>query len=141
MSTKSCILVEDVMLDITSFPVLSQQAILKDALSTMSSYSLGIACITDDITHELLGVLTDGDLRRRLLQVQKPFSAFLVDDAIKYSIRNPIKVTGKTSLFQAVQIMEDKRIWDLPVVNDAGTLNGLLHLHPAVNALLNNSFE
>ena len=139
MSTKPCILVEDVMLDITSFPVLSQQAILKDALLAMSSYSLGIACITDDKTHELLGVLTDGDLRRRLLQVQKPFSAFLVDDALKHSIRNPIKVSGKTSLSQAVQIMEDKRIWDLPVVNDAGTLNGLLHLHPAVNALLNNS--
>lgn len=139
MSTKSFLLVEDVMLDITSFPVLSQQAILKDALSAMSSYSLGIACITDDKTHELLGVPTDGDLRRRLLQVQKPFSAFLVDDALKHSIRNPIKVSGKTSLSQAVQIMEDKRIWDLPVVNDAGTLNGLLHLHPAVNALLNSS--
>jgi len=138
MSTRSSILAEDVMLGMSSFPVLSQHAILKDALRDMSSYSLGIACITDDKTHELLGVLTDGDLRRRLLQVQKPFSAFLVDDALKHSIRNPIKISRQTSLVQAVQIMEDKRIWDLPGVNDAGTLNGLLHLHPAVNALLNN---
>jgi CBS domain-containing protein len=33
--------------------------------------------------------------------------------------------------------MEQKQIWDLPVVDDKGTLVGLLHLHPAVQALLN----
>ena len=140
MSTRPSILVEDVILDTSSFPVLPRQAILKEALEAMSSYSLGIACIIDGKNHELLGVLTDGDLRRRLLQVQKPFSALLVDDALNHAIRDPIKVNGKTSLLEAVKIMEDRRVWDLPVVNETGILTGLLHLHPAVDALLTNSF-
>jgi CBS domain-containing protein len=32
--------------------------------------------------------------------------------------------------------MEEKQIWDLPVVSNEGKLVGLLHLHPAVQALL-----
>ena len=140
MSTRPSILVEDVILDTSSFPVLPRQAILKEALEAMSSYSLGIACIIDGKNYELLGVLTDGDLRRRLLQVQKPFSALLVDDALNHAIRDPIKVNGKTSLLEAVKIMEDRRVWDLPVVNETGILTGLLHLHPAVDALLTSSF-
>ena len=35
--------------------------------------------------------------------------------------------------------MEQNQIWDLPVINDEGILVGLLHLHPAVKILLNNS--
>ena len=41
------------------------------------------------------------------------------------------------TLLNAVNVMEQKQIWDLPVVDDKGTLVGLLHLHPAVQALLN----
>ena len=53
----------------------------------MDEYKLGIICIIDD-NFKLLGVITDGDLRRAILKSQKPFSAILVDDVIDYSVKN-----------------------------------------------------
>ena len=101
----------------------------------MGETRLGIACITNAENH-LLGIVTDGDIRRKLLTVQKPFSAFLVDDAIDHSIRKP-KITGpEVTLIAAVKSMEKFQIWDLPVVNELDQLVGLLHLHPAIKSLL-----
>ena len=85
---------------------------------------------------KLLGILTDGDIRRKLLKVQKPFSAFFVDDALEHAIRSPLTIQPGDTLVHAIDLMGEKQIWDLPVVNDQGILIGLLHLHPAVKALL-----
>jgi CBS domain-containing protein len=128
-------LVSTVMLPLDRFPVIRQTVILKEALEAMGSYHLGIACIVDD-AGQLLGLLTDGDIRRKLLKVQKPFSAFFVDDALDHAIRSPATILPTDSLVQAVDVMGKKQIWDLPVVDAGGKLVGLLHLHPAVQALL-----
>ena len=50
----------------------------------MSQFNLGILCIVDE-ENRLKGIITDGDLRRMLLNIQKPFSAFFIDDVIKHS--------------------------------------------------------
>ena len=131
------ILINDVMLNLDQFPVLSNNVILKESLEEMNNYKLGIVCIVDK-NNKLIGVLTDGDIRRKLLKVQKPFSALLVDDAILYSERNPITIRPDDKLKDSVKIMGLKQIWDLPVTNESGALVGLLHLHPAIKVLLNN---
>lgn len=128
-------LVRDVMLPLDRFPVIDERVILKEALEAMGKFHLGIACIVDD-RKKLLGILTDGDIRRKLLKVQKPFSAFFVDDALDHAIRSPVTTSPPDSLVHAVDVMERKKIWDLPVVDDRGNLVGLLHLHPAIQALL-----
>ena len=89
-----------------------------------------------DKDNKLLGILTDGDIRRKLLKVQKPFSAFFVDDALEHAIRSPITILPDDSLIDAISIMDKKQVWDLPVVDKQNALVGLLHLHPAVEALL-----
>ncbi|MFC2117194.1 CBS domain-containing protein [Bacteroidota bacterium] len=123
------------MLPLDKFPVIGKTIILKEALEKMGDSRLGIACIVDEETN-LLGILTDGDIRRKLLKVQKPFSAFFIDDALVYSIKSPITVNPNDTLIQAVELMGLKQVWDLPVVDDEGVLVGLLHLHPAIKALL-----
>ena len=128
-------LVRDVMMPLDRFPVISETLILKEALEEMGRSRLGIACIVD-VDGTLLGILTDGDIRRKLLKVQKPFSAFFVDDALDHAIRTPIATRPDDSLRNAIALMGEKQIWDLPVVEGQGTLVGLLHLHPAVQALL-----
>ena len=66
----------DVMLPLNRFPVIRERVILKEALEEMGSSRLGIVCIVNE-EKKLMGVLTDGDLRRKLLKVQKPFQLFL----------------------------------------------------------------
>ncbi len=137
MSTqKNDLMVNDVMLSLDRFPVIGERVILKEALEAMGGSRLGIVCIVDE-DHKLLGIVTDGDIRRKLLTVQKPFSAFFVDDALVHAIRMPATTSPDDSLVQAVELMGVKQIWDLPVVDKQGHLVGLLHLHPAIKALLN----
>lgn len=134
---KSKILVGDVMLPIGRFPVIKENTLFKEALEVMSSHKIGIACILNE-KNSLLGIVTDGDVRRMLLKVQKPFSAFFADDAIEHAVLNPHCVRANHTLLSAVNLMEQEKIWDLPVVDESGRLLGLLHLHPAVNALFNS---
>ena len=131
-------LVNDVMMPLNRIAVIHEKVILKEALEHMGQSRLGIACIVND-ENKLLGILTDGDFRRKLLKVQKPFSAFMVDDAIDHAIRTPLTTLPSATLIDAVSLMGDKQIWDLPVVDGNGILVGLLHLHPAVKALLSIS--
>ncbi len=127
--------VQDVMIPLDKFPVLPESILFKEALEAMSRFNLGIACITN-ADGKLLGLVTDGDVRRKLLKIQKPFSALFVDDALDHCIKFPITTTAKTKLIDAVDQMEKKHVWDLPVVDENGKLIGLLHLHPAVKAIL-----
>ena len=128
--------VEEVMLPLGQFPVVEKKTILKEALTEMGEANLGLVCIIND-KQELLGLITDGDLRRKLLKVQKPFSAFFVDDALVHANENPITCQPGDNLKTVVQLMGDKQIWDLPVVDQENHLVGLLHLHPAVKKLIN----
>ncbi len=129
------ILVRDVMLSLDHVPVISESTIFKVALEEMGNKRLGIACVVSD-KGNLSGIITDGDIRRKLLKVQKPFAAMLVDDAIDHAIRSPTTTSPNDSLLHAITLMENKRVWDLPVVDDAGKLLGLLHLHPAIKMIL-----
>lgn len=132
---KNSIKVKQVMLGLDNFPVLKHNTILKEVLEKMSGMRIGIACIVDE-NLKLLGVITDGDIRRMLLRVQKPFSAFFTDDAIEHAITSPLCTYSDETLLKAIELMDEKRVWDLPVVDDQGRLLGLLHLHPAIKAVL-----
>jgi len=129
------ILVSDVMITPDQFPVIKYTTLLKEALEEMGKYGLGTVCIVDD-KNKLCGILTDGDIRRKLLKVQKPFSAFFIDDAYIHSISKPICCKANDLLYRAVTIMGENKVWDLPVIDKDQKLLGLLHLHPAVKALL-----
>ena len=93
----------------------------------MSESKIGHACIVDK-EFKLLGVFTDGDFRRLILNIQKPLSALLGDDIIKYVTSNP-KTVFEDSLFSDVKkLMSQNKIWDLPVVDNQNRLLGLIHM-------------
>jgi DeoR family transcriptional regulator, catabolite repression regulator len=126
--------VGNVMLSTLEFPSVLGDTILKEAFEKMDSFGLGIVCVVNN-KDELLGVITDGDIRRKLLTIQKPLPAFLIDDAVNQAIKKPITISSNLTLVEAVRLMEKKQVWDLPVV-DNGKLVGLLHLQTAIKALL-----
>jgi len=127
--------VKKVMLNINQFPIVNENTILKETLEEMDKYGIGIACIVNNKNH-LIGIITDGDFRRKLLKVQKPFSAFYLDYAIDHAIISPVVCYPKDSLIDSIDLMGLKQVWDLPVIDDKKKLVGLLHLHQAISKVL-----
>lgn len=136
MSTQiDALTVSDAMLPLEKVPSVPTTMLLKEGLEEMGRQRLGIICITDT-GGVLQGILTDGDVRRKLLEVQKPFSALFSDDVIVHAVRTPLTVSPDMALRDAINLMEEKEVWDLPIVTDTGTLAGLLHLHPVVKLVM-----
>jgi len=126
MSTRA----RDKMKKLEQIPVLSETSSLKKALDLMSEKKLGIACFVDN-SGVLKGLLTDGDLRRLLLTKQSPLPALLVSDALSFGNSSPITAHEDDEVLQLQAVMNQKQIWDLPIVDSDNKLLGLLHRHDA----------
>ena len=129
------ILVKDIMLKMGQFPIVNENELFRESIEEMNKFGLGITCIVDS-QNKLLGVLTDGDIRRLILRVQKPLAAIFVDEAYSFSTTRFTKMNENAFLNEAVIKMEELKIWDLPVTDENGVLKGLLHLHPALKFVL-----
>ena len=136
MSIKKKYLINNLLIPISKIPVLGEKNILKEALEGMMKHKFGI-CFCIKKNGKLSGILTDGDIRRKILNVQKPFSALLGDDLILHINKKPKKVLNNSNLDKAFKIMKKNSIWDLPVVDKNNKLKGMLHLHPVVKFFLN----
>ena len=121
-------LVESRTLPLSKVPVIEADATLKKALDSMTEHRLGIALIVNS-DGNLVGVLTDGDLRRLLLSHQSPLPELLITPAINFGTRTPNIIGSTSTLSEATQVMVEKEIWDLPVVDSSGKLIGLVHRH------------
>jgi len=121
---------KDKMKKLSEIPVLSETSSLKKALDLMSQKHLGIACFVDE-EGVLKGLLTDGDLRRLLLTRQNPLPALLVSDALSFGNSKPTIAHGEDEISNLQKIMNEKQIWDLPIVDSTNKLIGLLHRHDA----------
>ena len=135
IETKKDIAVQDVMLGVDKFPVVPEDAILKEALEKMLYYKLGVVCVADK-THNFMGLITDGDIRRILLKVQKPLSALFMEDIMDHVSSNPTTILPNTTIFEATKLNGSKKIWDLPVLSEKRKLLGLFHLHKALEFYL-----
>ena len=72
------------------------------------------------------------------MKIQKPIASLFVDDVLDLGTHTPLTVSSEDTLETAIQVMKAHKIWDLPVTDSDHKLVGLLHLHPAVEALLPN---
>ncbi len=122
------------ILNLTKFAVINQNNTLYECLKLISKKGIGIACVTNS-KNKLIGVVTDGDIRRMILNINKPISAFFNDSVNKHMKRNPFSVNDNCSIKEALKLMGQKKIWDLPVINNKKELIGLLHLHPLAKHL------
>ena len=129
LGKKLFIKVKDLMRRV-DLPVINEKTALSEAIWVMSEGKLGTVLIIDD-TGKLVGLLSDGDLRRALMQ--KDFS--LEHSAIQYANQEP-KCYHDTELLasEALEILEDNRIQLLPITDKADKIIGVLHIHDLVNA-------
>ena len=126
MSTRA----RDKMKKLEQIPVLSETSSLKKSLDLMSEKKLGVACFVDN-SGVLKGLLTDGDLRRLLLTKQSPLPALLISDGLSFGNSNPTTAHENDEVLQLQVVMNQKQIWDLPIVDSDNKLLGLLHRHDA----------
>ena len=129
LSDIKSIKITEAMFSTEKFPVISATTLLKETIESMTKFNIGVACIVED--RNLLGVFTDGDLRRLLLSYQKPFPAIFVDDVSTYMTKSPCVIQKDASIFDAITLINEKKIWDLPVL-DSNKLVGLVNLHTLV---------
>ncbi len=120
--------VSDFMLPLDRIPIVSLDATLKNALDKMTKLSHGTCIILDDVKR-VVGILTDGDLRRLLLTKQETLPALLVSPAITFGTRNPITMSSESSLEAGIALMDSKSIWDIPIVDEKNQLVGILNRH------------
>ena len=118
------ILVKEIMLNLNQFPIVDQDELFRESIEEMNKFGLGIACIVDS-KNKLKGILTDGDIRRLILRVQKPLAAIFVDETFNYSTTKFTSLNESTHLNEAVTIMERHKIWDIPITDKNGTLKGI----------------
>jgi len=105
---------------------------IKEALSIIDSEALRVALIVDD-NKNLLGVVTDGDIRRGLLR------SLSLDTAVKEVMNSsPITVSANVTKQTLIDIMEDRSILSVPVV-DNGKVIGLETLHDAMTKTQHNN--
>ncbi len=116
--------VRDVMRVGEDVPRTNINAPLKEALIEISKKRLGMTVIVNE-TNQVLGIFTDGDLRR-LLEKTLDLESVQLKDVIT---KNP-KTTSKNILVaQAVEMMERFRINHLVIATEDGQLEGALNLH------------
>ncbi len=118
--------VQDLMRLGKDVPLVNQNKKMSEVLLEMTSKHLGCTGITND-SGNLLGIITDGDLRRHIDQ------NFLKHSAEEIMTKNPVTTTPTTLAAEAIAIMNRKNITSLFVL-DAEKIVGILHLHDCLRA-------
>ena len=121
--------VSDIMHTHASIPSVREDASLADAVLEISRKGLGMTAVVDAGKH-LLGVYTDGDLRRTL-EKKLDFSTTPVSTVMS---RNPRSIGPDALAVEAVQLMEQYNINQLPVADANNKLVGALNMHDLLKA-------
>lgn len=106
----------------TNMPVVRTDTPMRDVVHEMSSKRLGMACVVDN-AGRLVGVVTDGDLRRH-------WDANIRDGiATDVMTRNPVTTTRDMLAVEVLRILEERKITSVVVVDEKGIAEGVVHLH------------
>jgi arabinose-5-phosphate isomerase len=104
-------------------PLVEAGTPMRDVIYEMSRKGLGMTCVIDG--GRLAGIITDGDLRRRMSEG----SDILKLAAADVMTGNPITIDRRMLAAQALLLMEQRKITSLIVASEGGDVEGVLHLH------------
>jgi arabinose-5-phosphate isomerase len=125
--------VGDVMHAGDELPRVSEEALMQDAILEIAEKRLGMTTVVDG-TGRLVGIVTDGDLRRILIKR----SDILAARVVEVMIRNPKTVGRDERVAAALEKMETLApgpITSLIILDDAGRPEGVIHIHDCLKAV------
>ncbi|HET9265924.1 MAG TPA: KpsF/GutQ family sugar-phosphate isomerase [Vicinamibacterales bacterium] len=116
--------VENVMISGAAAPVVRTSTAMPDVIHEMSSKRLGMTCVVDD-AEGLVGVITDGDLRRLMSRTQNVVPL----TAVEVMTPRPITIARDLLAVEALKRMETHKITSVVVTDARGKVEGVVHLH------------
>ena len=116
--------VEHLMHSGDQLPSVTAGTPMHDVIYEMSSKGLGMTCVLD-ADRRLLGIITDGDLRRYL----DGRADILRQAARDVMTTTPVTIPGSMLAVEALNAMEARKITSLVVVDDDRLVRGVLHVH------------
>jgi arabinose-5-phosphate isomerase len=105
-------------------PVVRRETSMADVIYEMSRKGLGMSCVVDDGSR-LLGIITDGDLRRHMTNGTNILGRCAAD----VMTSRPITVSPGTLATDALHVLEQRKITSVVVVDAANVVQGVVHLH------------
>jgi len=106
-------------------PRVKSSALMEDVIYEMSRKGLGVTAVVD-ADERLVGVISDGDLRRLL---QRDREGFLNKTAAQCMTPVPVTIREDELATAALHLLETRKITSLMVTGTAGGLTGVIHLH------------
>jgi arabinose-5-phosphate isomerase len=122
--------VSDIMHTGNTIPLVTAGTTLKDTLLEMTAKGLGMAGVIDSESNKLVGIYTDGDLRRTFEKMPDIGSARVQD----FMTANCVTIEADRIASEALKIMHDKKINALMVVDSDLTVQGALNMHDLLRA-------
>ena len=109
----------------TQCPIVQEATRMRDVIYEMSSKGLGMTCVVDG-SDALLGIITDGDLRRHMDRAPDIMELTAAD----VMTHGPVAIPPATLAAEALNIMESRKITSIVVVDgDTRRVAGVVHLH------------
>jgi arabinose-5-phosphate isomerase len=105
-------------------PIVGTSARMPEVFHEMSSKRLGMTCVVGD-DGKLAGVFTDGDLRRLMMRTPDVLGL----TAGEVMTRQPITIDRRLLAVEALKMMEARKVTSVVVVDAAGSVEGVVHLH------------
>ena len=115
------------ILNFNSSPKVEINSSIKDAINEISSKMYGATAVLDK--NVVVGIITDGDIRRVLNQNQNPMNLKVSEIMVK----NPKFVSGNMLGSEALNLMNNGKITQLLVIDD-GHYKGMIHMHELLKA-------
>ena len=120
---------KDIMHTGQRLPIVSKSALIKEALIEMSLKGLGMTAVVDN-NNQLIGLFTDGDLRR-ILDEKINIHQDVITSVMTQS---PTTAAADMLAAQALKIMEDKKINGLIIVNENNNPVGAMNMHDLLSS-------
>ena len=121
---KKLLKVSDLMHSGEAVPAVHGNTLMKDVVYEMSRKGLGVTSVLD-AEERVIGVISDGDLRRHLEKDER----LMTRTAVECMTRNPKTIAAEELATRALNIMEEKKITSLLVLDDEKHILGIIHLH------------
>ena len=120
--------VEDLMSKGKDLPIVSQKMTLSDVLIEISTKGLGVALVIEK--NKLVGIFTDGDLRRTLTKAKDPLNKSIDN----FMTKKTKTIRNDKLAIEALEIMQNNKIYSLAVLDTKHRPIGIIRMHDLIEA-------